>query len=245
MAKFTYVSEIERSLLKRYSLENYLKDKRFLNSANAILGALSNLDTVTLSSALELITCLIKNEADISRVLYSINDPQERERVSRIFSLALIQQLANSGYLARSPPHTQKNIITKVNKKVIIVGDMNSRNVLELNGLLLEFSYEPIILSEQPSNSRTILEKLSEFSDVGYAMVVIESERKRISLTRPNPNVMLELGYLIGLIGREHVLCLVENDATLPTDLRGISYIVFKQSVREASDSILRELTNK
>jgi predicted nucleotide-binding protein len=43
----------------------------------------------------------------------------------------------------------------------------------ELKAILYEFGLNPIVLHEQPSGSRTIVEKLEKYSDVGYAFVIL------------------------------------------------------------------------
>jgi len=55
-------------------------------------------------------------------------------------------------------------------------------------------------------------------------------------------NVILELGYFMGLLGRNRICCLYTGDVTLPSDIHGIVYKEFKESVKECLDAITKEL---
>ena len=102
----------------------------------------------------------------------------------------------------------------------------------------------PIILHEQPSGSRTIVEKLEKYSDVGYAIVILSSDEviAPTMVSRARQNVLLEFGYFMGMLGRDRVLCLYEEGVELPSDLYGIIYVPFKESVNEVRNIIIKEL---
>lgn len=98
--------------------------------------------------------------------------------------------------------------------------------VVERGGL------EAVILHEQPSRGRTIIEKLSDHSNVGFAIVLITgddvggpedgSEDLR---PRARQNVVFELGYFIAKLGRARVCVLYEEGVELPTDYQGVVWI--------------------
>lgn len=56
---------------------------------------------------------------------------------------------------------------------VFIVHGRDSQPVKEFKIMLSELGLRPIVLHEQPSGSRTIVEKLEKHSDVGYAFVIL------------------------------------------------------------------------
>jgi len=168
------------------------------------------------------------------------------------------------------------------NKNVFIVHGRNHKPMKELKAMLKEFGLNPIVLYEQPSGSRTIVEKLEKYSDVGYAFVILtgddvgclEIEAKKMKkeieaplfkrpviITQPQidrlferlkprarQNVILEFGYFIGKLdregmhGRDRVSCLLKGDIERPSDMHGIVYIPFKESVNEVRDKIVKEL---
>ena len=59
---------------------------------------------------------------------------------------------------------------------------------------------------------------------------------------RTRQNVLLEFGFLIGKLSRSKVCCLYKGNVELPSDMHGIVYIPFKDSVRECRDKIIKEL---
>jgi len=172
-------------------------------------------------------------------------------------------------------------------ENVFIVHGRDLQSVKELKSMLKRFRLNPIILHEQPSGSRTIVEKLEKHSDVGYAFVILTPDdvgcfnievskslqsivgtlqnlveaytvikhkgplkRVRDELSkvassfkpRARQNVVLEFGYFIGFLGRDRVCCLYKGDVELPSDMHGIVYVPFKESVNEARDMIIKEL---
>ena len=149
---------------------------------------------------------------------------------------------------------------TKVNKtksnSVFIVHGTDHQPVKELKIILRENGLRPIILHEQASGSRTIVEKLEKYSDVGYAFVILTPDDvggnflgykgklmqfSRLDI-RARQNVVLEFGYFIGHLGREKVCCLYKGNIELPSDMHGICYVHFQDSVNEVKDTIFKEL---
>lgn len=99
-----------------------------------------------------------------------------------------------------------------------------------LQGLELE----PIILQEQPNEGRTIIEKFEDYADtVGFSVAIctpddvgtLATERHNLR-PRMRQNVVLELGYFAGKIGRKRVCALVKGDIETPSDYDGVIYIM-------------------
>jgi predicted nucleotide-binding protein len=91
-----------------------------------------------------------------------------------------------------------------------------------------------IILHEQASRGRTIIEKIEKYSNVGFGIVLytpddlgnVQQEAEDGQLKpRARQNVVLEHGFLMGKIGRENVVPLVVGDVELPNDISGMVYI--------------------
>jgi len=59
---------------------------------------------------------------------------------------------------------------------------------------------------------------------------------------RARQNVILELGYFWGLLKRKKVCCLLKGNVEKPSDMHGIVYVPFKDSIEEARDMIIKEL---
>jgi predicted nucleotide-binding protein len=142
-------------------------------------------------------------------------------------------------------------------KNIFIVHGRDHVPMKELKTMLFEFGLNPIVLHEQPSGSRTIVEKLEKYSDVGYAFVILTPDDSALPDTLPiippfppelpfkqraRQNVVLEFGYFIGLLGRDKVCCLHKGNVELPSDMHGIVYIPFEGSVEEIRPRIMKEL---
>lgn len=96
---------------------------------------------------------------------------------------------------------------------------------------------KPVILAEMPAKGRTIIEKFEQHAQVGYAIVLLtpddagslqgdESDPK----PRARQNVIFELGFFIGHLGRKHVCALTKGGVEIPSDYAGIEYIPFNDS---------------
>jgi predicted nucleotide-binding protein len=86
---------------------------------------------------------------------------------------------------------------------------------------------EAVILSEQANQGRTSIEKIAAHGDVGFAVVLLTPDdvgSKTSEALRPcaRQNVLLELGYFMAHLGREHVCALAKGDLEIPTDFAGV-----------------------
>ncbi|EOV0100803.1 TIR domain-containing protein [Vibrio parahaemolyticus] len=120
--------------------------------------------------------------------------------------------------------------IYNMNNKVFIVHGHDELAKLTLARFLEQLGLEPIILHEKASSSKTIIEKIESYSDVGYAIVLytpcdsgakIDSEL----MPRARQNVVFEHGYFIGKLGRSKVTALVKGTLETPNDISGVVYI--------------------
>ena len=91
----------------------------------------------------------------------------------------------------------------------------------------------PIILHEQPGGGRTIIEKFEHYSSVGFAVVLLTpddvggpADGSAPTEPRARQNVIFELGYFIGRLGRERVRALYAEGVEIPSDYRAVEYIL-------------------
>lgn len=68
-----------------------------------------------------------------------------------------------------------------LSNKVFIVHGKDFESANELKAILIELGLIPIILHEQPSRGRTVVEKLEEYSDVGYAFAILTPDDSGLS----------------------------------------------------------------
>ena len=95
-----------------------------------------------------------------------------------------------------------------------------------------KIGFEAIILHEQASSGKTIIEKIEEYTNVGFGIVLYtpcdlgaSQEEKELLKPRARQNVVFEHGYLMGEIGRENVCALVKGNIETPNDISGVVYI--------------------
>ncbi|MGR2919984.1 TIR domain-containing protein [Acinetobacter sp. 1125_18A] len=118
-------------------------------------------------------------------------------------------------------------------RKVFIVHGHDDTAKLGTARLLEKLGFEAIILHEQASKGKTIIEKLEEYTDVGFGIILYtpddvgETKTKKNDLRpRARQNVVFEHGLLIGKLGRERVFPLVtDNSIELPNDISGVVYM--------------------
>ena len=139
--------------------------------------------------------------------------------------------------------------------KVFVVHGHNEKAKHELEIFLTELGLEPVVLHRQADEGKTIIEKFEKHSDVGYAFILLtpdevaylsaeaelpEGERK-LEL-RARPNVIFEFGYFVGKLGRSRVCCLHTGAVSLPSDVNGLVYKSFTNSIEESGYAIIKEL---
>lgn len=144
-------------------------------------------------------------------------------------------------------------------KKIFIVHGHDGEAKQELARTLTNFGLNPIILHEQPDGGRTLIEKFEgESLDAGYAFILLTPDdnltlhkfNKKThkiddeTLNRARQNVVFEMGYFMGKLGRGNVCCLYKEGVELPSDLHGIVYKSYNKSINELYLPIKEELRN-
>jgi len=98
---------------------------------------------------------------------------------------------------------------------------------------LEKLDLHPIILHEQPNLGRTIIEKFEAHADVGFAVVLLTPDDVGglASTGKLNPrarqNVILELGYFIGRLGRAKVCAVYVEGVEIPSDIHGVLFVPY------------------
>lgn len=120
-------------------------------------------------------------------------------------------------------------------KNIFIVHGHNESLKYKVARILEKLSLTPIILHEQPNQGKTIIEKFEENAKkCGFAIILLTADDEGRSLKekekgvdfskRARQNVILEMGFFIGKLGRERVFLLLDKGVEEPSDLSGIVY---------------------
>lgn len=120
-------------------------------------------------------------------------------------------------------------------RRVFVVHGHDGEVKVTVARFLEKLELQPVILHEQPNQGRTVIEKFElSSSDVAFAVVLltpddIGTSKDTTSDLRPRArqNVILELGYFLGRLGRTRVCALYRGDVELPSDYQGVLYIEF------------------
>ncbi len=123
----------------------------------------------------------------------------------------------------------------QLSRKVFVVHGHDEAALQKIARFLERLEFEPIILHEQASRGRTVIEKVEAHSDVGFAIVLLTPddegcEKGGTLHPRARQNVVLELGYFLGRLGRTHVCALKRGDIEIPSDFEGVVYVTFDNS---------------
>jgi predicted nucleotide-binding protein len=97
---------------------------------------------------------------------------------------------------------------------------------------LEQLGLEPIVLHEKANQDRTIIEKFEAHANVGFAIIVLTPDdvggpAGKKGRPRARQNVILELGYFIGRLGRGQVCAMVAGEIELPSDILGVAWTPF------------------
>ena len=123
------------------------------------------------------------------------------------------------------------------NNKVFLVHGHNQEMKQSSARFIDKLSLKPIILHEQPNKGRTIIEKFTDYSNVGFAVVLLsaddlgfnKNDKIENASFRARQNVILELGFFLGKLGREKVVVLFEqvDNFEIPSDYQGVLFIPY------------------
>jgi len=177
------------------------------------------------------------NEQQTDLISFRINDnivTFDREKIENAWDEHIRQR---TQYIDKDP----ETVLNAYEQVIRVIP--NSRNIFVVHGhdeaakqsvarFLEKLGLNPIILHEQPNKGRTIIEKFEEHSDVGFAVVLLTpDDMGGVSTDRLNrrarQNVILELGYFIGKLGRARVCALFMEGVEMPSDIHGVLYLPY------------------
>ncbi|NHZ84946.1 MAG: nucleotide-binding protein [Planctomycetia bacterium] len=138
-----------------------------------------------------------------------------------------------------------------MSNEVFIVHGHDESMKVSIARTIDKLDLNPIILHEKPSKGRTIIEKFTTYSNVGFAIILLSPDDIGYSKStkpenfkyRARQNVILELGYFLGKLGRERVIALFkkDNEFEIPSDYSGVLFVEFDNNGKWKFD-LVREL---
>lgn len=162
---------------------------------------------------------------------------QERGHIkTRINALrSIVERLGLFGGPENGGSGSRSATPTHVGTAVFVVHGHDGEAKHAVARFIEKLKLKPIILHEQTNEGRTLIEKFEQHAHdgVGFAVVLITPDdiggpagaNPEQLNSRARQNVILELGYFLGMLGRKHVAALHVAGTELPSDMTGIVYI--------------------
>ena len=139
-------------------------------------------------------------------------------------------------------------IDSKQTQNVFIIHGKDEAKWRELKDIIQnQFRLNPIILQEQADIGKTVIEKFEHYAKTcSYAIAVFTPDDEVTSggetYLQARPNVIYELGWFCGHLGRENVMLLLKNGTSMFSDFGGIVQKRFTINVTEKIAEIKLDL---
>lgn len=171
--------------------------------------------------------------------LYKRNPSSYEEMIGYLRAVAIDREFLEADCSTSKATHyhepVAKEIVQQraISNKIFIVHGHDNAAKYEMARTLERAGFEAIILHEQANGGKTIIEKIEEYTDVAFAVVLytpcdmgrakeVGAEEEK---SRARQNVVFEHGYLIGKLGRRRVCAFVKDDVETPGDISGVVYV--------------------
>ncbi len=137
-------------------------------------------------------------------------------------------------------------------RKVFIVHGHDSSLRVELSSFLRYLGLESVVLVEEDDLGFSIIEKFEHYAATcEFALVLMTPDDRQASdlrgqeKWRARQNVILELGWFMARLGRSRVVVVHKGEVEIPSDVLGVLYLRFANSVFEVSDQIRGRLAGQ
>lgn len=162
------------------------------------------------------------------------NQRYARESIDRSIALlkeaqrSLREDLVDAEHIAKSELDVNLSANnTALSRRVFVVHGHDEGARETVARFLMQLGFEPIILHEQANKGRTVMEKVEAHGQVGFAVVLLTPDDEGCAKggtpePRARQNVLLELGYFLGRLGRDKVCALKRGTLEIPSDFAGV-----------------------
>jgi len=176
-----------------------------------------------------------------------LNSPSYKsvEKIISIINAVITRIERNSTIIIKQNKEINDKIIKE---NVFIIHGRDEAKWRELKDILeREFKLTPVILSEKPDTGRTVIEKFEKYAkSCSCAVAIFTPDDEVVSngekYLQARPNVIYELGWFCGYLGREKVILLLKEGTTIFSDFGGIVQKRFVKCVAEKANEIRKDL---
>lgn len=149
-----------------------------------------------------------------------------------------------------SPTQNTLSEQVRVSSRIFIVHGHDEAMKQSVARFIEKIGLEAIILHEQANAGMTIIEKFENYADVGYAIVLLspddmayhQTETPDDAKPRARQNVVFELGFFIGRLGRDRTFALMKDNVEIPSDISGVVYTPYDGADGAWRTKLVREL---
>jgi predicted nucleotide-binding protein len=162
----------------------------------------------------------------------------EQERAERLTNksarlTSAIEQLEVDAEIEVKPVAPAVAQFEATGRKVFLVHGRDTGARESCARFLSQLGLDVVILHEQADQGQTVIEKFVKHSNVGFAVVLLTADdrggERDIEFDGQKPrarqNVIFELGFFLGSLGRPRVCALYEEGVELPSDYHGVLYV--------------------
>jgi hypothetical protein len=224
------LDEIKNDIVKPYlENEDFYFDSRFLNRQSITDFSIKKSE-LTSKDILHKIKIRLGNN-----IVFAVN-PRDIIVENNEHTINITKNILKEVGITGSKNIYVENNLVKNKQEIFIVHGRDNESKISVARFIEQLGLEAIILHEQSNAGKTIIEKIEEHTDVGFAIVLYtpcdlgglkESEERK---PRARQNVVFEHGYLIAKLGRPRVCALVKEEVEFPSDINGMVYLTFDNS---------------
>jgi predicted nucleotide-binding protein len=154
-------------------------------------------------------------------------------QVSHLDGLAItLRALVQTEQIAAVTAIAAQQLTASPSSRVFLVHGHDVAAKESVARFMEKLSLSPVILHEQANEGKTIIEKFESHSNVSFAVVLLTPDDvgaaagKTDALSpRARQNVVLELGYFTGKLGRKRVCALFKPGIEVPSDIHGVLFV--------------------
>ncbi len=120
--------------------------------------------------------------------------------------------------------------------RICVIHGQNDALKNAVSDYLQKLGLEPVALHKQQSGERNLMEKIESLPEVDYAVVLLTDDdfvqpgKPSRSGKAQARNVLFELGYYIGRLGKAHVCALYKGHNKPPRDYEGITCLTISDN---------------
>ncbi len=119
-------------------------------------------------------------------------------------------------------------------QRIIVVSGTDESMKQTITGALRKLGLTAIVMSEEPSQGKKIVNRFADYADVGFAVVLLspdiyvypKGEEATKRERTPNQDVTLMFGFLLGKLGKDKVLAFYKESQNFkfPLEFEGVKF---------------------